>query len=130
MRQYIVGEKVFIRTPGAWGPDIWEVGLVAKITPTGVIKVDVNGREIAFTSSGRQRGDPYRKHLDDKMSFTERSSWIATEKRIKDASKAIQDVTPTPDMRRWWLFDKIQMKAEVDRLQGLLDAARTAVEEI
>ena len=103
---------------------------VAKVTPTGQVTVTFTyGGPSIFFPTGRERGAGKYEGacLDVDMPFDNRTEWLAARERIKAARLALRQIEVGRTDEH---SDKASLTAEVNRLQGLLDAVRALVEAI
>ena len=118
------GDKVYIACMGRWDT-YYSVGTVTKVTPAGMVDVQIgDGEPMRFRPDGKLRGKGYHEQLDS-LPFEERAALLAKEKRAQAAARAISQITVQGNVNSKWGVDGLT--EELDRLQGLLDAARAAV---
>jgi len=109
----------------------FHVATVAKVTPKGMvdIKYPHSDTTYRYNAEGREIGkDRYCADYIDELPFDERTALIETEKRQILAAKLISQVTA--ELRVNWHWGKAGLMTEVERLEGLLAAARAATEAI
>lgn len=126
------GDQVYVASPGSWDTR-FNVGTVVKVTPSGLVDVQTypNGPATRFNTNGYEAGNAgskYRKYLDTHMSFEERKALLEREERTKAAMQAISEIKV--EERLNWRWGKERMAEEVARLQGLLNAAKAAVDAV
>jgi len=126
------GDKIYVASPGSWDTR-YSVGTVVKVTPSGMIDVQhyTDGPITRFGTNGYENGNAgsrFRKYLDSHMTFEERKASLEQQERAKAAASEIAKVKVEERVNFRW--GKETMMAEVVRLQGLLDAAKAAVEAI
>jgi hypothetical protein len=85
------------------------------------------GTPIRFNKDGRRVGDNRDSYLDT-IPFADRAADIARDERAKTAVRTIAKVVVQPTMNARW--GKEGLAQELDRLQVLINEARTAVEAI
>jgi len=126
-RKWTVGEPVYIVNSYGWGPAIFIEAVVAKVTPSGIVHTSTG---VIFNRDGYERGaKTYRRYLDT-TPFAERTKELKAMKRVKQAADDMLLIEPSDYLKKWWDLDKLQLLAEANRLQTLLDNARRMVEEI
>jgi hypothetical protein len=121
-----VGDKIYVRRFGSWNWFYSPVEVVKKTT-SGMIDVQFypDGPLKRFRANGKEVGKNDEYELDD-IPFTERAAKLAAEERAKEAADAIRRVQGSAKGE----WGKAHLLEEVERLQGLLNIAREAVESI
>lgn len=129
--EYTVGQKVYVKYFGSWRW-FYTTGVVSKVTPAGMVDVIIGHQSTStrFRPNGKVQKlkDLYSTDYElDDISYEERVALIASEDRAKNAVNLI-NLVKAENVRETW--GKDGLLAEVNRLQELLMAARTAVEGI
>lgn len=124
-----INDKVFVSESWSGGSSSYHQGTVVKITPKGMIDVQIGAgvEAIRFNADGVGVGYNSRKYLD-KIPFDERVTLLAQEQRAKKAANALVGIQSQAGINYCW--GKEGLQTEITRLQDLLNAAKILVEAI
>lgn len=127
-----VGDKVFIvHSYGGWLlRNQYTPGVISKITPTGLIDVQVGPNKVIYRygKNLREYGQGWRGDwIDTEMTFEDRAVDNQKFGRIDKAAVAISKVVATGNRR----YDtKEELVEEIERLKALLEEANLLVQGV
>jgi hypothetical protein len=120
------GDPVYLGRNGLFNKCI-----VKNVTPKGMVDVLRDDRVERYRPDGTQQGGDRWSDELDLTQFSERTEYLERRQRAKDAAVAINAIFAYEDARRirheW---GKDGLTAVVNRLQALLDEAKSKVEAI
>jgi len=131
-----VGDRVFLARSGSWDTR-FSPGTVDHITPSGMVDVrfglgpkgSTDIKPIRFRTNGQRLGsEAYRDWYIDTLPFEQRRALLEQEDRTRTAVAAFHSIKVQGGINLRWGREGLMQ--ELDRLQGLIDAARKVVEEI
>ena len=124
------GDKLYICRPGGTWDDTYYEAAVLKVTPAGLVDVQIGGGTARFGADGYERttGSKYHRQRLDDMPFEERAANLAEESRAKDAAKAINEIVRSSGVNYRW--GKAGLNEEITRLRMLIEEATLKVEAI
>jgi len=129
MPTYTIDQKVYITRLGSWHAS-YTPGKVSRITPTGIVSVQVGENTYRFNPKGDEMNNTssrYRSFLDT-TPFDERTASIERGQRLTIAAEIVKAVKADERVKAEW--NKDGLMEEVARLEAMLFAARAAVEAV
>lgn len=120
-----IGQRVYMNTGREF-----VAGEVTRVTPAGLVDVKFghDGAAVCrFNKDGKRRGDSRWSAwtLDEEMSFEARTEYIQNDAILAEAGRAINNIK-VETVSFWYgrNFDKADLTARLDKLQGEIDNIR------
>lgn len=124
------GDKLYICRPGGSWDDTYYEAAVLKVTPAGLVDVQIGRGTARFGADGYEHtiGSKYQRERLDDMPFEKRAANLAEESRAKEAAKAINEIVHLSGVNYRW--SKARLNEEITRLRTLIEEAARKVEAI